>query len=70
MRPIDIQIIYLTDPSAKREGKMVVIRREDDHHTSHDERDEFAGVQQTPEAGGHLLPSRGSQLTPETTVFR
>jgi len=43
-------------------GKMVVIRREDDHRTSHDERDEFVGVRQTPGAttyyplGGHNSP--------------
>lgn len=29
-------------------GKMVVIRNEDDHRTSHGERDEFVGVRQTP----------------------
>lgn len=50
-------------------GKMVVIRREDDHRTSHGERDEFRGGPADPR-GDHLLPPGGSQLTLETTVFR
>jgi len=68
MRSIDIQIIYLTDPSAEREsgsceGKMAVIRRADDHHTSRGEKDEFVGVRQTPGATTYYpLGGRNSPL--------
>lgn len=44
-------------------GKMVVIRREDDHRTSHGERDEFVGVRQTPGATTYYpLGGRNSPL--------
>ncbi|KAL0113349.1 hypothetical protein PUN28_012483 [Cardiocondyla obscurior] len=65
MRSIDIQIIYSRDPSPRwtKKGKMVVIRREDDHRTSHGERDEFVGVRQTPGATTYYpLGGRNSPL--------
>lgn len=53
------------DPSPEEDGKgkMVVIRREDDHRTSHGERDELVGVQQTPGATTYYpLGGRNSPL--------
>lgn len=70
MQSIDIQIIYLTDPSPRRTRKgdggnsargwpPYVTRREG----------RVRGGPADPR-GDHLLPPGGSQLTPETTVFR
>lgn len=70
-RSIDIQIIYLTDPSRERR------RERDDGGNSARGWPPYVTWREGQVCGGpadsrgdHLLPPGGSQLTPETTVFR
>lgn len=60
-RSIDIQIIYLTDPSPRRteKGKMVVIRREDDHRTSHAARGTSSWGSSRPQGATTYYPLGG-----------